>query len=69
MKVKYSIVEKRWENHEKMIQLGISFQPAYVRLIKRSAAERGLTQREVIEEALKGYYGDPKEGSEEGSEK
>jgi hypothetical protein len=67
--VKYSIVEKRWEGHEKNIKKSLSFRPAYARLIKRLSEEKGISQREVIEKALKELYGDPKKESGEVPEK
>jgi hypothetical protein len=50
----------RWKDHKKYIKKGISFQPEYAELIKRISKERKITQREVLEEALKNTFGDPK---------
>jgi hypothetical protein len=55
-----NLADIRWKDHKKFVRKGISFQPEYAELIDKISAERKITQREVIEEALKGFFGDPK---------
>jgi hypothetical protein len=54
-------VHIRWKNHKKFVLKGIRFRPEYAELIDRLSEEKGVCQREVIEEALKGFFGEPKE--------
>jgi hypothetical protein len=57
-------VHIRWKNHKKYIRKGISFRPEYSELIDRLCAEQKITQRELIENALKEVYGVPHCGCE-----
>jgi hypothetical protein len=54
-----NLADIRWKNHKKYIKKGIGFQPGYAALIDRISSERGITQREVLEEALKNTFGEP----------
>ena len=44
----------RWKGHTKCVrvQKGIRFRPEYARLLERVAEEKGICQREVVEQAL-----------------
>jgi hypothetical protein len=55
-----NLADIRWKDHKKYIKKGIGFQPEYAELIDRISKERKITQREVLEEALKNTFGDPK---------
>lgn len=56
-----NLADIRWKNHKKYIKKGIGFQPEYAALIDRLSKEMSITQREVIEGALKSTFGDPKD--------
>jgi hypothetical protein len=59
--VRSNLADIRWKGHEKYIRRAIRFRPKYARLIDRLCTERESNQREVIEAALKGFFGEPEE--------
>jgi hypothetical protein len=54
-----NLADIRWAGHKKFVLKGIRFRPEYAELIDRLSTEKEVSQREVIEEALKNTFGEP----------
>lgn len=54
--MKESPAEIRWKGHKRFVAKNVRFQPEYADLVNRLSADLGITQREVLERALRFTY-------------